>query len=212
MKVSGVGTEISTKIAEFSGNSQKPTAGILIGVENGKTKGSKWVLVGNLGKADVHTQRLGGDRGKMITIDLSDLSRFKFNADVDPRNGANRSQWIDVKDLMMKIRTRDKEVTTDPKAMEEDSFIAGGGCSVRLTVLPTGAGKACLWMGAAPGSPQSIKEAAQVRGLEDNAATIPTVGVKLGNKSENSVKIGMAPAEGQHISKGWGAYPLLLVS
>ena len=66
----------------------------------------------------------------MITIDLSNLSRFKFNADVDPRNGANRSQWIDVKDLMMNIRTRDKEVTTDPKAMEEDSFIAGGGCSV----------------------------------------------------------------------------------
>ena len=212
LRVTGVGQEISDKIAEFRGNSQKVTAGVLIGVENGQVKGSKWVVVGNLGKTDVHTQRLGGDRGKMITIDLSDLSRFKFNADTDPRNGANMSQWIDVKDLMTRIKTRDKVVTTDPKAMGEDSFIASGGCSVRLTVLPTGAGKACLWMGAAPGSPQSIKEAAQVKGLEDSAATIPTVAVKLGSKSENSVKIGMAPAEGQSISKGWGAYPLLLVS
>ena len=212
LRVTGVGQEISDKIAEFRGNSQKVTAGVLIGVENGQVKGSKWVVVGNLGKTDVHTQRLGGDRGKMITIDLSDLSRFKFDADTDPRNGANMSQWIDVKDLMTKIKTRDKVVTTDPKAMGEDSFIASGGCSVRLTVLPTGAGKACLWMGAAPGSPQSIKVKAQEKGLEENAATIPTVAVKLGSKSENSVKIGMAPAEGQSISKGWGAYPLLLVS
>ena len=67
-------------------------------------------------------------------------------------------------------------------------------------------------MGAAPGSPQSIKVKAQEKGLEENAATIPTLAVKLGSKSENSVKIGMAPAEGQSISKGWGAYPLLLVS
>ena len=76
LKVSGVGTEISTKLAEFSGNSQKPTAGVLMAVENGQIKGSKWVLVGDLGKADVHTQRLGGDRGKMVTMDLSDLSKF----------------------------------------------------------------------------------------------------------------------------------------
>ena len=212
LRVTGVGQEISDKIAEFRGNSQKVTAGVLIGIENGQIKGSKWVVVGNLGKTDVHTQRLGGDRGKMITIDLSDLSKFKFNADTDPRNGANMSQWIDVKDLMTKIKTRDKVVTTDPKAMGEDSFITSGGCSVRLTVLPTGAGKACLWMSAAPGSPHSIKVKAQEKGLEENAATIPTVAVKLGSKSENSVKIGMAPAEGQSISKGWGAYPLLLVS
>ncbi len=122
------------------------------------------------------------------------------------------SQWIDVKDLMTKIKTRDKVVTTDPKSMGEDSFISSGGCSVRLTVLPTGAGKACLWMGAAPGSPQSIKMKAQEKGLEENASTIPTVAVRLGSKSETSVKIGMAPAEGQSISKGWGAYPLLMVS
>jgi len=210
--VAGVGQEISDKIAEFRGNSQKVTAGVLIGVENGQIKGSKWVVVGNLGKAEVHTQRLGGDRGKMITIDLSDLSKFKFNSDTDPRNGANMSQWVDVKDLMTRMKTRDKVVTTDPKAMEQDSFIAGGGCSVRLTILPTGAGKACLWMSAAPGSPHSIKVKAQEKGLQETASTIPTVAVKLGSKAETSVKIGMTPAEGQSISKGWGAYPLLMVS
>ena len=111
--VAGVGTGISDKIEEFRGNSQKVTAGVLIGVENGQIKGSKWVVVGNLGKAEVHTQRLGGDRGKMITMDLSDLSRFKFAWDTDPRNRANRSQWIDIKDLMSKIKTKDKVVTTD---------------------------------------------------------------------------------------------------
>ena len=107
-----------------------------------------------------------------------------------------------VQELMIKIESsRDKTVTTDPKTMEEDDFIKQGGCSMRVTILPTGAGKAALWMGAAPGSPTMIKEVAQKKGLEASAATIPTVAVKLGSKSESCAKIRVAPAEGKPLQR-----------
>ena len=212
LKVTGM-VEFKNKMADFSGGAQIPTAGVLMAVESGKVKGSKWVLTGDLGQASVHTQRLGGDRGQTVTLDLSDLTKFRFDGETDPRNGANRSDWVPVQELMVKIESsRDKTVTTDPKSMEEDNFIKKGGCSVRVTILPTGAGKAALWMGAAPGSPTMIKEVAQKKGLEASAATIPTVAVKLGSKSESCAKIRVAPAEGKPVSKGWGIYPLLLVS
>ena len=108
---------------------------------------------------------------------------------------------------MVKIETRDNTVTTDPKSMEEDSFITEGGCSVRLTILPTGAGKAALWMGAAPGSPQRIKEVAQKKGLEASAATIPTVAVKLGSKSEPVPRLGWHQQRESHSPRAGGPTP-----
>ena len=54
LKVTGV-VEFKTKMADFSGSAQNPTAGVLMAVENGQVKGSKWVLTGDLGQAAVHT-------------------------------------------------------------------------------------------------------------------------------------------------------------
>ena len=78
LKVTGL-VEFKNKMANFSGGAQIPTAGVLMAVESGKVKGSKWVLTGDLGQASVHTQRLGGDRGQTVTLDLSDLTKFRFD-------------------------------------------------------------------------------------------------------------------------------------
>lgn len=74
-------------------------------------------LIGELEKVDVHTQRLGGDRGKMVALDLSDLSKFRFPGDEDPRNGVNRSEW-------------DKKVFIDKKANKR-------GLDVYTAAIPT---------------------------------------------------------------------------
>ena len=157
LRVMGVGTEINAKLAECGGETAGATAAILMSVENGTIKGCKWLLSGGFGEVAVPTQRLGGERGKTVMLDLRDLSRFNFPGDEDPRNAVNRSEWMPASSVVSKIITRDKRVITDKKDIEEDEMMAAGGFSVRITVLPMRVGRVAIWMGAAPGSPTSIK-------------------------------------------------------
>ena len=90
-------------------------------------------------------------------------------------------------------------------------MMAAGGFSVRITVLPMRVGRVAIWMGAAPGSPTSIKAEAEKRGLDAYAASIPTLGVQLGSKGTNPAPARMCPSEGEILSKKWGMYPLIMV-
>ena len=157
------------------------------------------------------TQRLGGERGKTVMLDLRDLSRFNFPGDEDPRNAVNRSEWMPAASVVSKIITRDKKVLTDKKDLEEDELMAAGGFSVRITVLPIRLGRVAIWMGAAPGSPALIKAEAERRGLNAYAADIPTLGIQLGSKENNPVQARMCPSEGEILSNKWGMYPLIMV-
>ena len=90
LKVAEVGLEVKAKKAECNSYATNPTAAVLMSLEKGKGKICRWALSGGLGEVAVHTQRLGGDRCKMVILDLSDLSKFKFLGDEDPRNGGEQ--------------------------------------------------------------------------------------------------------------------------
>ena len=211
LRVRGVGLEVNAKLAECGVEPTGVPAAIIMAIEKSKIKGCKWALTGGFDPVTVPTQRLGGERGKQVVLDLSDLTRFSFPGDQDPRNGVNRSEWMPASQLVSKIIKRDKEEITDKKEIEEDELMAKGGFSVRLTILPVGVGQVAVWMGAAPGDAAHIKAEAEKRGLDEYSATIPTLGVPLGPKQKSSqASARMCPAEGDLVSKKWGMYPLLL--
>ena len=211
LRVMGVGMAINAKLAECGGEAAEITACILMSVEQGKIKGCKWLLSGGLGEVSVPTLRLGGERGKTVKLDLKDLTVFNFPGDEDPREGVNRSEWMPAASVVSKIITRDKRTLTDKKDIEDDELMVSGGFSIRITVLPIKLGRVAIWVGAAPGSPATIKEEADKRGLNAHAATIPTLGIQLGGKGNNPVQARMSPSEGELLSNNWGMYPLLLV-
>ena len=211
LKVMGVGMAVNAKLAECGREAAEVSACILMSIEQGKIKGCKWLLSGGLGEVSVPTLRLGGERGKTVNLDLKDLTAFNFPGDEDPREGVNRSEWMPAASVVSKILTRDKRTLVDKKDIEEDEFMLSGGFSIRITVLPIKVGRVAIWVGAAPGSPTTIKEEAEKRGLTAHAATIPTLGIQLVGKGNNPVQARMSPSEGELLSNNWGMYPLLLV-
>jgi hypothetical protein len=61
-------------------------------VEEGKVRGLRWTLVVDMGMVEVSNHRLVGARGVIVTVDLTDMSKFIFPGTT--RNGAIRSEWI----------------------------------------------------------------------------------------------------------------------
>jgi hypothetical protein len=73
--------------------------------------------VGDIGLVEVSTHRLDGARGVVVTVDLTDMSKFIFPAATDPRNGANRSEWIEGGTLAVKMVTEDNDIITDKNTL-----------------------------------------------------------------------------------------------
>ena len=159
--------------------------------------------MGNLGEVDVSTHRLDGARGVVVTVDLTDMTMFSFPASSDPRNGANRSEWVGGDTLATRMVTQD-EVITDKHTITNIDYMADGGFSLRATVVPITMGEVLIWVAAAPGTPEMIKDQADLRGLTGYAPNIPTFGVKLVKTCKTTVAMGlMRPVEGDLVSKKW---------
>ena len=210
LTVRGQGLEVKAKLKECGIKEGEAAAAVLMKVEQGKVRGSQWVLMGGLKPVQLPTHHLGGERSKKVTLDLGDLSKFTFPGDSDPRKTCNRSNWIPAHQLTTKITINKRELT-DPKDIEEDEVMTQG-FMVRLTVVPLGMGEAGLWLGAITGTPESLKAEAEKRGISDYDATVPTLQVSLGTTRTGAhAVIKMGPQEGTLIKKGWGMYPVLLV-
>jgi hypothetical protein len=54
LKVAGAGSNIEAKLEACGATGGEVCAAVIIGVEGGKIKGSRWTLVGNLGDRRVH--------------------------------------------------------------------------------------------------------------------------------------------------------------
>ena len=186
-------------------------AAIIVSVEGVKVKGSRLTLVGDMGMVDVSTHRLDGARGVIVTVDLTDMTKFNFPGVTDPRNGANRSEWIEGGTLATKMITEDDTIT-DKHTLANIDYFMEGGFSLRAVVVPIGMGQTLIWVGAAPGTPGNIKEEAERRGLTGYAPNIPTFGIKLVKKNKTNEAEGiMKPVEGDMVAKKWGMYPLIQV-
>jgi hypothetical protein len=91
--VEGSGTAIKEKLEACGAEEGELCAAMVISFRGGKVKGSRWTLLGDLGLVEISTHRLDGARGVIVTVDLTDMSKFVFPAPTDPRTGANRSGW-----------------------------------------------------------------------------------------------------------------------
>ena len=113
--------------------------------------------------------------------------------------------------LATKITSTDGEVT-DKKLME-DAPVFKKGFMMRVTVLPLKSGEAALWLGIVPGTKESVKEEAEEKGMSEYDARIPTLEVSLGTvQTGPQAIVKMGPREDKWIGKGWGIYPLIMVS
>ena len=209
--VKGSGSDIKAKLEACGVAGGEVCAAIIISAEAGKVKGSRWALIGNMGMVDVSTHRLDGARGVVVTVDLTDLTKFTFPGMTDPRNGSNRSDWIDGATLATKMIT-EEETITDKNTIINMDYFDKGGFSLRAVVVPIAMGETLIWVGAAPGTPEWIKEQTEKRGLNEYAPNIPTFGIKLVKKRKsNEAEGAMKPMEGDLISKSWGMYQLIQV-
>jgi hypothetical protein len=139
------------------------------------------------------------------------LTKFTFPGVTDPRNGSNRSDWIEGVTLANKMITED-ETITDKNTLTNMDYFTNGGFSLRAVVVPIAMGETLIWVGAAPGTPSWIKEETEKRGLNEYAPNIPTFGIKLVKKRKsNEAEGAMKPMEGDLVSKSWGMYPLIQV-
>ena len=54
-------------------------------MEAGKIMGTRWVVSGDLGQVVLSAHRLRGGRNKNVYIDCSDLAKFTFPSNSDPK-------------------------------------------------------------------------------------------------------------------------------
>ena len=124
--VRGSGSDIKAKLEACGATGGEVCAAIIISVEAGKVKGSRWTLVGDMGMVDVSTHRLDGARGVIVTVDLTDMTKFIFPGVTDPRNGSNRSEVMESITLANKMVTENEpSMTSTPSQTWTTSWMVG---------------------------------------------------------------------------------------
>ena len=89
----------------------EPCATVMVAIEAGKVKVSSWPLEGNLGTVVFSTGRVGGHRNLNVEVNLTDLSRFVFPTDSDPRDISNLSNWTEGLSLVTWLKDGSQDLT-----------------------------------------------------------------------------------------------------
>ena len=94
VEVTGTGPPVKNALKCGGWDGKLPIAAVVITVEKGTVSGAEWLLRGTLNEISVPMKRLIGDQKMALTLDLGDLSVFKFPTVTNPRVGApNHSNW-----------------------------------------------------------------------------------------------------------------------
>ena len=83
----------------------------------------------------------GGGRNNYVYIDCSDLAKFTFLSDSDPRTFENLGHWKNGADITSRIVEGDSEETDPAELLKDPLFVKDSGFSVRLLVLPSRTGE-----------------------------------------------------------------------
>ena len=89
------------------------TGSIVLNVEAGRCKGSRWFLTGDLGFIVIKGDKLGLKKTVEVTVDHKKLSSWSFPTEADPREKSNQSIWRDGKDVTVVIKDG-SQVIDDP--------------------------------------------------------------------------------------------------
>ena len=78
VEVTGMGPPAKNALKRGGWDGTTPIASVLISCQQGAVTGAEWLLRGTLAEVSVPMRRLSGDRQISLTLDLTDLSQFKF--------------------------------------------------------------------------------------------------------------------------------------
>ena len=92
--VTGTGLNIGAMLRKHGAMPGEPCAAVMEAIEAGKIKGSYWLVEGNFGTVVFSTGRVGGHRNLNVEWNLTDLSKFVFPSDPDPRDYSNLSYLV----------------------------------------------------------------------------------------------------------------------
>ena len=73
----------------------RATGTVIVVIEKGQVKGSRWMVTGNLGPVWVSGEKLGLSKAVEASIDMSNLADWEFPTDGDTRTNSNQSAWRD---------------------------------------------------------------------------------------------------------------------
>lgn len=133
VETAGTGVHIGRTLRRQGWNGETPVASVMITIEEGKIKGSRWVLRGNLKTVVIPLRRLRAkDHELKATVDFSDLSKVTFPILSNPQEGgANHSTWTDGLDWITELSPSKGEVIKDRSAIQENPFMKEVGFSLR---------------------------------------------------------------------------------
>ena len=91
LTVSSTTYQVEAELTRRGALPDKATGTIVVNMEDGRTKGSRWFLCGDLGLTQVNGSRLGSKKSIEVSIDMTKLSDWAFPTEGDPREPSNLS-------------------------------------------------------------------------------------------------------------------------
>ena len=131
VEVTGTGPPVKNALKRGGWDGRTPIAAVMVTVERGSVSGAEWLLRGALNEISVPMKRLSGDQKMALTLDLGDLSAFKFPTVSNPGVGApNHSIWCNGEDLTTSL-TVGGTTLTEASAIKSSAFMRETGFSLR---------------------------------------------------------------------------------
>ena len=141
----------------------RATGTVIVNVEGGLVKGSRWFITGDLGVVIIKGDKLRLKKSVEVSINMKKLAEWSFPTEADPREKSNQSSWRDGRDVTTVLKDGSK-VVDDPSSIKTHPMMTALGFSLRLTVTPTKGGAILLWLGFAPVGLDKLKAACDERG------------------------------------------------
>ena len=175
LTVTSTSNTIECELQRRGAVATQATGSIVLNVEAGKCKGSRWFLTGDLGFIVIKGDKLGLKKTVEVNVDLKKLSSWSFPTEADPREKSNQSMWRDGKDVTVVIKDG-RQVVEDPSDIQTHSIITAPGFSLRLTVVPTKGGPySCGW-GVHPWAGNCSNKPAKIGSWPCRQSTYPRMG------------------------------------
>ena len=131
VEVTGTGPPVKNALKRCGWDGKLPIAAVLVTVEKGTVSGAEWLLRGTLNEISVPMKRISGDHKMAVTLNLGDLSDFKFPTASNPGTGApNYSVWCNGEDMTTSL-TVGGTTLTEASAIKSSPFMKDIGFSLR---------------------------------------------------------------------------------
>ena len=203
----------------------RATGTVVVVIEKGQVKGSRWMVTGDLGPVWISGEKLGLTKAVEASIDMSDLTSWEFPTAEDTRTNSNQSTWRDGSQVTTVLKDG-TQMLDDPSMIKNHAMLTSPGFSLRLTVAPGKRGTILIWLSVAPMSLARLKTECETRELDITSPFIPTYGAKLppgqapqtkyetsGNYIPQEKGKGPKPSlrnpRQDNLEANWGLYPLL---